>query len=123
MCAATLVAEEVGIDTNLLESSPLLSSDKCDGFNNKELFDVLYSVSCSFSDKPGVCKSAKCTIVLSEHATPVSQQGRNIPVGIEQAVKKELTKLLDEGIIVKSSALWSSPLVPVRKKDNCSYLC
>ncbi len=51
------------------------------------------------SDKPGLCKSAKCTIVLSEHATPVSQQGRNIPVGIEQAVKKELTKLLDEGKI------------------------
>ncbi len=123
VCAATLVAEEVGIDTNLLESSPLLSSDKCDGFNNKELLDVLYSVSCSFSDKPGLCKSAKCTIVLSEHATPVSQQGRNIPVGIEQAVKKELTKLLDEGIIVKSSALWSSPLVPVRKKDNSVRIC
>ena len=29
VCAATLVAEEVGIDTTLLDPSPLLSADKC----------------------------------------------------------------------------------------------
>ncbi len=123
VCAATLVAEDVGIDNLLLESSPLLSQDKCDNFNSKQLNEVLNIVSDSFSEKPGLCESAKCVIVLSEHAIPVSQQGRNIHVGIEQAVKTELSKLLDEGITVKSTALWSSPLVPVRKKDNSVRIC
>ncbi len=123
VCAATLVAEEVGIDTTLLDPSPLFSADKCSGYDHKQLSDVLDSVSVSFSDKPGLCDSAKCTITFSDCATPVSQQGRNIPVGIEQAVKLELTKLLDEGIIVKSGALWSPPLVPVRKKDGSVRIC
>ncbi len=123
VCAATLVAEDVDIDNSLLETSPLLIQDKCDNFNSKQLNKVLNIVSDSFSEKPGLCESAKCVIVLSEHAIPVSQQGRNIPVGIEQAVTTELSKLLDEGIIVKSTALWSSPLVPVRKKDNSVRIC
>ncbi len=123
VCAVTLVAEDTGIDPHLLDPSPLLSADKCNGYKTKQLNEVLDGVSGSFSDRPGLCKIATCNIVLSEHATPVSQQGRNIPVGIEQAVKTELSKLLNDGIIVGSSALWSSPLVPVRKKDGSVRIC
>ncbi len=121
--AVTLVAEDVGIDNELLEGSPLLSMDKCPGFNQKHLNSVLSESADHFSEIPRLCTKAKCTIVLSENAVHVSQQGRNIPVGIEKAVRDEISKLLREGIIVKSSSLWSSPLVPVRKKDGSVRIC
>ncbi len=44
-------------------------------------------------------------------------------MGIEQAVSEEIDKLLRDGIIVKSSSLWSSPLVSVRKKDGSVRIC
>ncbi len=123
VCAVTLVAEDRGIDPTLLNPSPLLSPDKCNGYNAKQLQSILDVVSDSFSECPGLCTKAVCSITLSEHASPVSQQGRNIPVGMEQAVKTELAKLQDCGIIVKSDALWSSPLVPVKKKDGGVRIC
>ncbi len=123
VCAVTLVAEDKGIEESLLSGSPLLSPDKCPGYNAKELETVLRDLSDHFSESPGLCSNAMCKIVLSEHAVPVSQQGRNIPVGIEKAVSDEIDKLVREGIIVKSNSLWSSPLVPVRKKDGSVRLC
>ncbi len=116
--AVTLAAEEVGIDNDVLEGSPLLSPDKCPGFNQRQLDNGLRDVAEHFSETPGLCRVSKCKIVLSENAVPVSQQGRNIPVGIEKAVRDEICKLARDGIIVKSNSLWSSPLVPVRKKDG-----
>ncbi len=121
--AVTLVAEDTGIGNDLLECSPLLSKDKCPGFNGRELECLLDEMSDFFSETPGLCENVMCRIVLTEHAVPVSQQGRNIPVGIEQAVSEEIEKLLRDGIIVKSSSLWSSPLVPVRKKDGSVRIC
>ncbi len=121
--AVTLVAEDTGIENDLLKCSPLLSKDKCPGYNSRELECLLGELADKFSETPGLCAGVKCTIVLSEHAVPVSQQGRNIPVGIEQAVSEEIDKLLREGFIVKSSSLWSSPLVPVRKKDGSVRIC
>ncbi len=44
-------------------------------------------------------------------------------MGIEKAVRDEIDKLLKNDIIVKSSSLWSSPLVPVKKKDGSVRIC
>jgi len=121
--AATLMAEDTGIDATLLHPSPLLGPDKCVDFNQKQLNDTLTSMSNAFSNNPGLCTTVKCHITIADNVVPVSQQGRNIPVGIEQAVKNEISKLLDLGIILPSEALWSSPLVPVRKKDGSVRIC
>ncbi len=44
-------------------------------------------------------------------------------MGIEKAVRDEIDKLLKNDITVKSSSLWSSPLVPVKKKDGSVRIC
>ncbi len=39
--AITLVAEDVGIESSLLDGIPLLCPDKCPGYNYKQLSEVL----------------------------------------------------------------------------------
>ncbi len=121
--AVTLVAEEQGIDGDLLSSKAILGEEKCPGFNASQLKDVLDNSAAYFSDSPGLCVSSKCEIVLVDGASPVNLPPRQIPGGIRDAVKAEIDKMLKEGIIVESNAGWASPLVPVRKKDNSVRLC
>ncbi len=64
--AVTLVAEDVGIESSLLDGIPLLCPDKCPGYNHKQLSEVLSGFSSYFSDKPGLCRDFKCTITLSD---------------------------------------------------------
>ncbi len=46
-----------------------------------------------------------------------------MPVSIRHAVGDEIQKLLAHGIIVESDAVWSSPVVSVRKKNGSIRLC
>ncbi len=121
--AVTLVAEEQGIDGELLATKAILSQDKCPGYRQDQLNVVLDELKQHFSCSPGLCKINKCKIALSEGANPVNQPPRQIPNGIRDAVRAEIDKMLDQGIIVASNAEWASPLVPVRKKDGSVRLC
>ena len=57
------------------------------------------------------------------NAKPIRQRLRLPPVNIQKDVDKEVQKLLDQGIIEKSSSPWSSPLVAVPKKDGSLRIC
>ncbi len=70
-----------------------------------------------------MCKAGVCEIVLNDCASVVNLPPRQIPGGIRDAVRAELDKLLDNGVIIESRAEWASPLVPVRKKDGSIRLC
>ncbi len=121
--AVTLVAEEQGIGDDLLVSKAVLSKDRCPGYNEAKLKSVLSELEMYFSVKPGLCKAGVCAIVLNDGASVVNLPPRQIPGGIRDAVRAELDKLLDNGVIVESRAEWASPLVPVRKKDGSIRLC
>ncbi len=85
---------------------------------------MLHKLDNYFRTKPGLCEKGVCdTITLSEGTVPVNQPPRQIPGGIRDAVKTELEKLIGDGIIVESKAEWTSPLVPVKKKDGSIRLC
>ena len=57
------------------------------------------------------------------NAAPVKQRLRNPPIHLQDAVDKEIEKLLKKGIIEPSDSPWSSPLVAVSKKDGSVRLC
>ena len=54
---------------------------------------------------------------------PIKQSMRRIPIHQQEAVDKEIDKMLDEGIIEESDSPWSSPLVIVKKKCGALRIC
>ena len=54
---------------------------------------------------------------------PIKQAPRHLPLNKREIVKKEVDSMLQNGIIVKSTSPWSSPIVLVTKCDNSTRLC
>ena len=61
--------------------------------------------------------------IHTKDARPVKQPMRRIPIHQQDAVDKELDKMIDEGIIEESNSPWSSPLVIVKKKCGAIRIC
>ena len=61
--------------------------------------------------------------IILHDATPVYQRPRRFPPPITREMDEQCQVLLDLGVIEHSSSPWSSPLVPVRKKDGGLRLC
>ncbi|MCP3661418.1 MAG: hypothetical protein GY696_02815 [Gammaproteobacteria bacterium] len=49
---------------------------------------------------------------------PISQKLRDLNPELEQKLQDQINKWLEEGVIEASKSPWSSPLVPVKKKDG-----
>ncbi len=96
---------------------------KCSGYSEESLQRVLSKLECYFSVAPGLCRSGECSIIVESGSEVVNIPPRSIPVHIREAVKVELDKLLAAGIIERSNSQWSSPVVPVRKKDGAIRIC
>ena len=58
-----------------------------------------------------------------ENSGPIKQRYRRFPEPLKTEIRGELDKLLDRKIIEPSHSAWSSPLVPVRKKNGKLRLC
>ena len=58
-----------------------------------------------------------------EGATPIQQQAYRLPEARKESVKKELVKMLDQGIVQPSHSPWASPIVLVEKKDGDIRFC
>lgn len=56
-------------------------------------------------------------------AEPIVQHSYRLPPKLFEGVRTELDNLLEAGIIEPSTALWSSPLVPVVKPDGSVRIC
>ena len=61
-------------------------------------------------------------IVLNDE-TPIRQRPRRFPRPITEEVEKQCAELRDLDIIEPSCSPWSSPIVPIRKKDGSIRLC
>ncbi len=116
-CASTLVAKE---DNEMAkwEDRETLSAEKCQEYNEGELCRVLAGLSQYYSVVPGVCSVDECVIDVEKSSKVVKIPPRSFPVHIREQVKAEVEKMLKAGVIERSDSEWSSPVVPIRKKDG-----
>lgn len=70
-----------------------------------------------FSDVPGKTSAAKHTINLLS-STPLWTPSYVVPLAYQAAFRKELESLIELDIIEPSTSAWSSPPIPVKKKDG-----
>jgi hypothetical protein len=56
-------------------------------------------------------------------ALPIRQHIRRLPFGKREIGSKEVNKMLTMGVIEPSSSFRSSPVVPVKKKDESTRFC
>lgn len=61
---------------------------------------------------------------LKPDVQPVYLKARPVPFSIRDAVEKEITNLVDSGVLVKvNHSMWATPVVPVMKLNNRVRLC
>ena len=70
----------------------------------------------------GLTNTVEHRIELLDDA-PVKQPYRRFPTPLQKELREEIDKLLDLGVIEPSNSAWSSPLVPVRKKNGALRMC
>ncbi len=98
-------------------SKRLLGEGKCPDYCESDVANLLEVHKCAFSDSPGLCKVGSCEIVVKGGSSVVNIPSRQIPIHIQSSVEREINKLLKAEIIVPANEEWSSPIVPIRKKD------
>lgn len=75
-------------------------------------------------DYSGVIKDFVADISIDRNATPIFHGAYTVPYGLRDKVDKELTRLLDCGILTQVKySKWASPLVVVEKKNGSLRLC
>ncbi|GFR75371.1 zinc finger protein [Elysia marginata] len=88
----------------------------------RQLEEIASSYSSIFSDRPSTVSTEEHRIELTS-STPERQRPYPVPYAMRQTLRDELRKIENLEIIRKSSSLYSSPVVVVRKKDGCNHVC
>ena len=70
----------------------------------------------------GLTRTVEHKIEL-EQPDPIKQPYRRFPAPLQKQIRGEIERLLDLGVIEPSTSAWSSPLVPVRKRDGTLRMC
>lgn len=101
---------EINLDSSVLSST--------------ELLDLLteYSDIFATSGAPGAQNHVvKHTIKTT--GLPVRQSLHKMPMTLKETIDKEVTKMLEQGIVEPSTSPWSSPVVMVKKQDGTWGFC
>ena len=91
---------------------------RCQG----DIDNVLGMFSGVLSDTPGSSNIVEVSLTVKEGCV-VSLPPYKVPERLRDGVKREVEKLLKEGIIEESTSHWSSPVVPVLKPSGDIRLC
>ncbi|XP_068213451.1 uncharacterized protein [Palaemon carinicauda] len=86
----------------------------------KDLFKEHPSI---FKDTPGLVRSLQHDVVLKPNAQPIRQAPYRLSPQKAEAVRKEVSYMLENDLITPSSSPWSSPVVLVKKENGQDRLC
>lgn len=87
-----------------------------------QLEHLLEELDEDFSNQPGLT-NAGTHVIRTGDSPPVYQHPYRIPVAWQAQIREEVKSMLDAGIIVPSDSAWTSPVIPVKKKDGGIRLC
>ncbi|XP_068208700.1 uncharacterized protein [Palaemon carinicauda] len=76
-----------------------------------------------FKDTPGLVRSLQHDVVLKPNAQPIRQTPYRLNPRKAEAVRKEVSYMLENDLITPSSSPWSSPVVLVKKENGQDRLC
>ena len=88
----------------------------------RQMEDLLDEFKEIFSDDPGCTMKAEHSIKTGENP-PVYRPPYRMPHAWQKPIREEVQKMLQAGIIEPSESAWTSPLMPVKKKDGSLRLC
>lgn len=115
-------ADFIGVDVN--NEKPLLSYDLCVSLG---IFsDEVRKVDCdpAIFDGLGCVQGVQFHLKLKDDAHPRFFPTRRVPPAILQRVETELENMSKQGVIVEDTdSEWSSPMVPVLKRDGSVRIC
>ena len=89
----------------------------------EQLTDLLQEFSDVFTDVPGKTDLTQHDISVKDGIQPVPMKPYRVPKALETEVQKELTKMLENGIISRTPSNWASPMALVTKKDKTMRTC
>ena len=101
-----------------------LDSSSLSPLERAKLLDVLSEYSDIFAAVAAL--STQTTVVkhaIKTRGPPIRQPLRRTPVALKDTIDKEVTKMLQQGIVQPSTSPWSSPVVMVRKRDGTWRFC
>ncbi|MCP3667560.1 MAG: RNA-directed DNA polymerase, partial [Gammaproteobacteria bacterium] len=85
----------------------------------KDLEALLWEYQDIFSQNtPGCTDQVELDLELKPGTQPISQRFRDLNPELEQKLQYQIQTCLEEGVIEAYKSPWSSPLVPVKKKDG-----
>lgn len=87
-----------------------------------EVSKIVESYATVFSDKPGIIKVFECKLKITD-TNPFLRRSYPIPHSKRAAVDREIARMLEWGIIEKSTSPFSNPVVVVNKKDGTVRIC
>ena len=113
--------------TDVPDTNPLnhVSLPELDVNRQAEVLTMLekYKPVFSASDKDVGLASVTSHVIRLTDDTPIFQRPRRFPQPIAEEIERQCQELNSLDIIEPSSSPWSSPVVPVRKKDGSIRMC
>lgn len=89
----------------------------------KQLENLVWEYRDVFSTKPGLIKNFEYELKLREGVEEHFFKSYPVPRKYEEAVEKEMNRMLKQNLIQRSNSTWINPLVIVAKKDGSVRLC
>ena len=97
-------------------------SDRLSAAQSSQVEELLQKYNTVFDTSPGHTEVVEHHISTGD-SKPVFHPPYRVPSAWQESVREEIGDMLRAGIIVPSKSPWTSPIVPVKKKDGSLRLC
>ena len=112
----------VAVEDDFGENPPDKPSHTLSPHQLEQLQNLQSSAADILTSKPG-CTNLLVVSIDTGDAIPFQSSPYRLPAHLMEPVKVALDGLLTAGIVEPSSGPWSSPMIPVKKKDGSIRIC